>query len=601
MLRDDALDVRRRNILIDEHREIARDGRIFRQRLEMEILRRVFHERLDIHLEEIDLLLDAEILRRLRMELTDDGDHLAPFLEAGRLARMEREMLSCLDRILADAEPREEFLDNAFHIVEVHLLIALVPADFLPAPRDEADELRLFLRQLRERQLLRIEHRCHIEESEIHVLAGEIAHGVFHDARQEAGAHERRLVRERVHDGNGAAKLAFLRHAQLIEELRAREAEGELLRHAERGKDLLDALDEGLPCALASLHHAAERRRTRDVVEAVDARDLLGEILHVSAVVAPGWHGRAVTLLARLLDGEAKLREDVHHAAPGQLRAEAPVDLRRREVDSHGRLRLRIAVHDALCDRAGPHLLQQLAGAFERARRIRHIDTALEPSGCLGVQAAGARRAADARPIEGRRLEDDRRRLLRDLALEPAHDAGKARGMLAVRDDEFLSLGDARAVVERVEVLPRLGATRRERMPRDLIVIIGMHRLPELEHDEVRHIDDVIDGADAGPLEALLHPLRRRRDLDILHHAHAEAIAEILRLYARLDEVGRLGCIVLLTANDRPLRLVPREDGDLAHETEHAEAIAAVRRELELEHDIVEAEHVLRRHTDRRI
>ena len=173
--------------------------------------------------------------------------------------------------------------------------------------------------------------------------------------------------------------------------------------------------------------------------------------------------------------------------------------------------------------------------------------------------------------------------------------------MLAVRDDEFLSLGDARAVVERVEVLPRLGATRRERMPRDLIVIIGMHRLAELEHDEVRHIDDVVDGADAGPLEALLHPLRRRRDLDILHDAHAEAIAEILRLDARLDEVGRLGCIVLLTANDRPLRLVPREDGDLAHETEHAEAIAAVRRELELEHDIVEAEHVLRRHTDRRI
>ena len=132
------------------------------------------------------------------------------------------------------------------------------------------------------------------------------------------------------------------------------------------------------------------------------------------------------------------------------------------------------------------------------------------------MQAAGARRAADARAVERSGFEHDRRRLLRDLGLEAAHDARKAGRMLSIGDDELRALREARAVVERVEVLALLREAGRQRMARDLIVVVGVHRLAELDHDEVRHVDDIVDGADAGALEALLHPLRRRANLDVL-------------------------------------------------------------------------------------
>ena len=173
--------------------------------------------------------------------------------------------------------------------------------------------------------------------------------------------------------------------------------------------------------------------------------------------------------------------------------------------------------------------------------------------------------------------------------------------MLGIGDDELRALREARAVVERVEVLALFGEAGRQRVARDLIVVVGVHRLAELDHDEVRHVDDVVDGTDAGALEALLHPLRRRANLDVLDDARAEAVAEVARLDANGDHVRRLGRIVLVANDGRPLRLVARQHRDFAHEADDAEAVAAVRRELELEHDVVEAEYVLGRHTDRRI
>ena len=601
ILRDDALDVGRGDALIDDDGEVACRRRVLRQRLEVEALARVLHEHLEVHLEEVDLLLDAEVHGSLRVKLADGGDDLAALLEEGRLARVHGEVLAGLDRVLRNAEHAEELLDDALHVEEVDHLIPLVPADFLAAARDEAGDHQALLRQLRQWQRVRQEDRRDVEELDVVVLAREVAHGVLHDGGQEARADERRLIRQRIEDGDGLAERRVSRHEQLVEEVRAREGERELLRHAEACERVLDLVDKVLLRALLALDHAAKRRRARDLVEAVDARDFLREVLHVGAVIAPRRHGDVIRFSALCFDREAELREDLDHLLARDLRAEAALDLVRRVVDRHWLLRLRIAVDDALRDRAGAHVLQQLAGAIERARRVRHVDAALEAARGLRVQAAGARRAADARAVERSGFEHDCRRLLRDLGLEAAHDAREAGRMLGIGDDELRALREARAVVERVEVLALFGEAGRQRVARDLIVVVGVHRLAKLDHDEVRHVDDVVDGADAGTLEALLHPLRRRADLDVLDDARAEAVAEVARLDADGDHVGSLGRIVLVAGDGRPLRLVARQHRDLAHEADDAEAVAAVCRELELEHDVVEAEHVLGRHADRRV
>ena len=225
ILRDDALDVGRGDALIDDDGEVARRRRVLRQRLEVEALARVLHEYLEVHLEEVDLLLDAEVHGSLRVKLADGGDNLAALLEEGRLARVHGEVLAGLDRVLRDAEYAEEFLDDALHVEEVDHLIPLVPADFLAAARDEAGDHQALLRQLRQWQRVRQEDRRDIKELDVVVLAREVAHGVLHDGGQEARADERRLIRQRIEDGDGLAERRVSRHEQLVEEVRAREGE----------------------------------------------------------------------------------------------------------------------------------------------------------------------------------------------------------------------------------------------------------------------------------------------------------------------------------------------------------------------------------------
>ena len=65
-------------------------------------------------------------------------------------------------------------------------------------------------------------------------------------------------------------------------------------------------------------------------------------------------------------------------------------------------------------------------------------------------------------------------------------------------------------------------------MSHNLIVIIGMHRLTEFNHDKIRHIDHIVDSADASTFKALLHPLRRRADLDILDDTRTETVTKLV-------------------------------------------------------------------------
>ena len=141
---------------------------------------------------------------------------------------------------------------------------------------------------------------------------------------------------------------------------------------------MLDLVDKVLLRALLALDHAPKRRRARNVVEAVDARDFLREVFHVRAVIAPRRHRDMVALIALGLNLKAQRRQDLDHLTALDVRAEAAVDFIGRVVDRHRLLLFRIAVDNALRDRAGAHVLQELAGALECARRVRHIDTALK-------------------------------------------------------------------------------------------------------------------------------------------------------------------------------------------------------------------------------
>ncbi|MPM95505.1 hypothetical protein SDC9_142659 [bioreactor metagenome] len=127
-----------------------------------------------------------------------------------------------------------------------------------------------------------------------------------------------------------------------------------------------------------------------------------------------------------------------------------------------------------------------------------------------------------------------------------------------------------------------------------------VHRLAVFKHDVVRDVDDVIDRPNARRAQALLHPLRRRFDFDIGHHARGVARAE--RAVQNVDR--RVGFDVAFAPDDLIRRFaqgVARCGGGFARHAEYALAVRAVRQYIELEHRFVKAEKLLNRHADLRL
>ena len=200
--------------------------------------------------------------------------------------------------------------------------------------------------------------------------------------------------------------------------------------------------------------------------------------------------------------------------------------------------------------------------------------------------------------MEGRRLKDDRRRLVRHLGIEPAHDAGKPCGLLAVGNDELISDGDAVGIIQRMELLPCTSAPRRQRMSCDTVVVVRVEGLSQLQHDEVRHVDDIVDRADARTAQTIHHPCGRGSNLHIAQDTRRETVAQLLVVDVNGDEIRSAYARCLLHLNRRHAQRFARQRGDLPRNPDDTEAVGAVCRQLELEDHIVEAEHLRRRYTD---
>ena len=136
----------------------------------MEVLGRVFHQHFHIHFKEVNLLLDAKVCGGLRMKLANDSDNFPALLKESSFPRMQGKMFAGLYCVLGNGQRCQQFFYQAFHIVEVNHLIALIPAHSIAASGHETYEFYDFLRLFRYRQLLREEYGSHIKKAQIHVL-----------------------------------------------------------------------------------------------------------------------------------------------------------------------------------------------------------------------------------------------------------------------------------------------------------------------------------------------------------------------------------------------------------------------------------------------
>jgi hypothetical protein len=145
-----------------------------------------------------------------------------------------------------------------------------------------------------------------------------------------------------------------------------------------------------------------------------------------------------------------------------------------------------------------------------RAHVEHRIDTALEAVRRVRLEPERASAPRDRRRREVRGLEEDRLRVCRHRGGEATHDAGERNGRALVGDDEHLGRQLDFASVEQHELLSRARVAHDDGALQ-LVEVEGMHRLAQLEHDVVGHVDDGLQRADPGTPQALAHPERRDR------------------------------------------------------------------------------------------
>ena len=172
---------------------------------------------------------------------------------------------------------------------------------------------------------------------------------------------------------------------------------------------------------------------------------------------------------------------------------------------------------------------------------------------------------------------------LRDLA---AHDPGDPGGPVAVADQDGLGVEGALDPVERGHLLAVGRGADDQRAVGHPVEVERVQRLRGEQHHVVGDVDDVVDRPLARRDQPRLQPQRGGADRHLGEHAGREARTELWNLHGHRRVVGRLALAVGLGVA-LPRRLGQRRATERMHlprHPVHAEAVDAVRADLELQH-----------------
>ena len=245
--------------------------------------------------------------------------------------------------------------------------------------------------------------------------------------------------------------------------------------------------------------------------------------ISVARVVAPR-RDLDVVVVADRRGGEADRVEHLRDARRAQVGAEEPGHSSR--AQAHRR---------AFREGAGGDRSTVLEGGAEQVGEPAHgqvddlgIGPLLEPSRGLRAELVATRRLHDADRVEPGHLQQHVGGGVVDLAGGAAHDPGQAdRHVVAVADEQVLGGEAPLDVVEGGERLVLAGHAHPEPGAGDLGEVVRVVRLPELEHDVVRHVDDVADRPHAEQREASGQLGIARPDRDVAEDASLEAPAAV--------------------------------------------------------------------------
>ena len=185
---------------------------------------------------------------------------------------MQERPLARLDRP-RDAELVEQGIEQRLGREEIRLTRRTAPG----ARRERAAEQRAQLVALVDRLagLRPGEHGARLEDRDVGSVVEQVVTRSIEQRAEQRGPHERLRIRERVAQAHRAAQLVSGRQQQPVEQLRAGEAPAGYLVQPAAGQRLLGRSARPLSVRELARRPAPCRQRGGDVLEAVQARDLL--------------------------------------------------------------------------------------------------------------------------------------------------------------------------------------------------------------------------------------------------------------------------------------------------------------------------------------
>ena len=414
--------------------------------------------------------------------------------------------------------------------------------------------------------------------------------GVVLNVRQQTGdqrgAHHRHLAGDRVQQLDRVTVAEQLALPAFIDEA---VVDGlEVIRCSNRGAQLVQAA-----CAFAlGVHRGArDRRQRRDVVKAIDAGDLLDQILFdldVEAVAGRGDDDGLIRAAGRFHNRapvrQAQPRENAAHFVGRNRHAD---DLLR-TCNAH---RDRLAgghVDGLVIERTGltaANLKDQRADAVEMGRDRLPVHATLKAVPGVGGEVVAAAAALNGERVPERGFDVDVLRVERHGRAVTAHDAGERFNRVVVGDDTDFVVELDGVAIEQLERFARLAPAHFE-PAMHLVEIEHVRRAAELKHHVVGNVDQRCDRALAGFLQPFTHPRRGGGfGVDAAHHAASETAAQIRRQHFYRQHIGQR-CLHLASGRRRQ-----RRTGDGMHFARDAvdrQAVGLVRRQLDQEFAVVE-------------
>ena len=139
------------------------------------------------------------------------------------------------------------------------------------------------------------------------------------------------------------------------------------------------------------------------------------------------------------------------------------------------------------------------------------VGAALEPRRRLGLEPEPPARPANGRRLEERALQHHRLRRGADFGRRPAHHAANGLRPVGIGNDQHPGFERTVDAVERRMRSPARAARMRSARPASRSRSNACVGCPDLDHHVVRDVDDGVDAAEAGSLQPLTQPVRRRR------------------------------------------------------------------------------------------